>query len=119
MGDRANILVQEYRDSEQGIYLYTHWSGERLPYLLQEVLSRRARWNDGAYLTRMIFSKMVEKNISDETGYGISLHIPDNESGRPIIKVYISQQIVNIGRGSWTFEDYINLTEEDIQQYYT
>ena len=92
MGDRANIVVLQPKgekvkqvtdallaNGRERIYLYSHWGGSKLPHVLQNVLSRRARWDDDAYLTRMIFCAMVKGDEESETGYGISTSPPDNE----------------------------------------
>ena len=82
MGDRANIAVI---DSGERVYLYTHWKGADLPSILHNAMNEgRDRWDDPAYLTRVIFCSMMgdDKGVS---GYGISPHIGDNEY--PVIVV--------------------------------
>lgn len=69
MGDRGNIIV---KDADSKVYLYTHWSGSDLPHVLKRALDRRQRWDDGPYLTRIIFCEMIKGNEQDETGFGIS-----------------------------------------------
>ncbi len=76
MGDRANVVVDV--DGQAPIYLYTHWSGSELPAILQSALARGVRWNDEAYLTRVIFCEMIKGSERDETGFGISTSAPDN-----------------------------------------
>lgn len=70
MGDRRNVIVQH--DKDNSVALYTHWSGSELPQTLARALDRgRGRWNDGTYLTRIVFSEMVKDEILGETGFGI------------------------------------------------
>ncbi len=71
MGDRANIIVKENKGS---IHLYTHWQGYRIREILAAALDRgRSRWDDTAYLIRIIFCEMISGENADETtGFGIS-----------------------------------------------
>lgn len=104
MGDRANIrfiydfpkgeLVEGMKrsdlpdDPEQraDIFFYTHWAGSELPDTLAGALDRgRGRWDDEAYLARIIFSQMVDGDTLSDTGYGIAPYQPDNE--HPILVV--------------------------------
>ena len=66
MGERGQILIKD-----TGVYLYTHWTGYRLKNILQESLSKKWRWNDEDYLTRIIFDVMKDGDTTGETGYGI------------------------------------------------
>jgi hypothetical protein len=77
MGDRSNIVVMQ--DNNQSVWLYGHWMGEDAIGIVGEVLSRKQRWTDAPYLTRMIFEKMIEGSIDKETGFGISTMMQDNE----------------------------------------
>ena len=45
MGDRANVLVGEWNGEEfSGVYLYTHWSGSELPWIVQSALLTTTHW---------------------------------------------------------------------------
>ena len=104
MGDRGNILIH-------GVYLYTHWNGSSIKEILQNVLRRKQRWDDTPYLTRMIFCEMVKEEISEETGYGISTEICDNQYN--ILKVDCElQKVFEITEDEtvvkeWTFDEFI------------
>ena len=75
MGDRGNIVVEQ----EKGrIYLYTHWRGSKIGSVLQVALRKRWRWDDEAYLTRIIFCELINGSERDETGFGIAVEPPDN-----------------------------------------
>lgn len=70
MGERGNIVV---RDRGNDVCLYTHWSGYRLDRFVYDTLKRERRWNDGPYLTRMLFGHMLDGDEpTSETGFGIS-----------------------------------------------
>ncbi len=79
MGDRANVYVQtgSYAPGE-GVYLYSHWGGHDLFKTLQKALTPHERWDDHAYLTRIIAREMG-LGQGGETGFGISTRQPDNE----------------------------------------
>lgn len=88
MGNRGNIFIKD-----TGIYLYAHWEGSGLPDILKAALIRgETRWNDPAYLTRIIFSEMVKEDVLGTTGYGIANFICDNEN--PILTVDCKNQTV-------------------------
>lgn len=53
------------------IYLYQHYDGDNLYKTVCNAISRKARWDDPEYLTRIIFSEMIKDHIDDTTGYGI------------------------------------------------
>lgn len=128
VGDRANVFViDQYAEQDaerpyQGTYLYTHWTGYDLPTTLAAALDSKAgrgRWNDGPYLTRIIFCRMVDGDVDGETGFGISASICDNSY--PILVVDPANQKVRMVQagfeqsrtvtqgllGSWTFEEFI------------
>ena len=115
MGNRANINVRDNKQ-DHGVYLYTHWDGSQLPILLQETLNKKERWDDTSYLTRMIFSTMIKYDINGTTGYGISTYLTDNEN--PLIYVYIDKQTITINDESFTFNEYICLTTDEIYEIY-
>lgn len=110
MGDRGNIVVKE--DNENPIYLYTHWGGYKIKDILKNALSRKLSWNDGPYLTRIIFCEMIKKDVNGETGFGIVPYMCDNEynllwvypdKGLVIEKEERTEKEVN----RWTFEEFI------------
>jgi hypothetical protein len=117
MGDRSNIVVQEADGSR--IFLYGHWMGEDSIRVAYDVLSQRVRWNDLPYLTRMLFSEMTRGASNEETGYGISTTMCDNEY--PIIVLEPSSQTAWLEVYIWgdggrfekltqpiTFDDFVN-----------
>ena len=75
MGCRGTIEIWENgaapKDEESPVVLYTHWRAKDMLANLKTVLKRKKRWSDAAYLSRMIFCKMVEGDERGETGYGI------------------------------------------------
>lgn len=105
MGDRANIHTFS-KDSQTGIYFYSHWGGNELPVVLQNSLKKKWRWDDEPYLNRIIFCEMVKDELLEETGYGIGTYIRDNE--HDIIEVDVTNQKVKIGKKLWSFQEYID-----------
>jgi hypothetical protein len=110
MGDRANVIFKESKESK-GIYFYTHWGGHELPERVQTALARHERWDDGAYLARIVFCEMVKGAEDRETGFGISEGICDNE--HLLILLDVEGQRVRFLHPktqdpihTWTFEEY-------------
>ena len=112
MGDRGNIFMKEDMD-DSGVYLYTHWRGSELPKLLQTALQKKARWNDGPYLARIIFDVMTEGYHGEEAGFGISCFLEDGDDKIIIVDVdkwgrRKPKVILPDGR-EFTFDEYIKL----------
>lgn len=114
MGDRANIFILEQypqpNQPEQGVYLYTHWGGTELATVVHRCLSRRERWDDSAYLARLMFREMGAGG-EGETGYGIAARICDNS--HLIIRLDCNEQNISLqtesgeGLETWTFENFV------------
>ena len=114
MGDRANVFVTS-TDPSNGVYLYTHWKGSYLPAKLQDALRRgKSRWDDPPYLTRIIFCEMVQDEILDLTGHGIS-RTPCDGHDR-ILHVDCWNQWVRHGDKKWTFEGFVGLPDEELDK---
>lgn len=121
MGDRGNIIIKErdYEGEVRYMFFYSHWTGYKLPKLLQEALIKgKSRWGDDSYLNRIIFQTMLEDN-NDVTGYGLSTDIGDNEYNFVMVNHHDSQVELVLSRngenGDFTpvtaisFDDYIQL----------
>jgi hypothetical protein len=115
MGDRANVVVKETRDGP-GVWLYTHSGGTELPETLKAALARRLRWDDDAYLARIIFCEMVRGYENSEYGFGISTSECDCEGGRNIFVIVEEQKVVCQGK-EWTFEEYVKQRKAQYPNY--
>ena len=99
MGSRCNVEID-------GVWLYTHWDGHRLGEILMSALERgRDRWDDSAYLARIIFSEMVKDDLMGLTGYGISNRKIDGNY--PTLYVDCERKEVREGDKILSFEDFI------------
>jgi hypothetical protein len=127
MGDRANAVVKDGKDT--GVFIYTHRSGYVLPLKVQKALQKKWRWNDVQYLTRIIYDEVVRGHERTETGFGLTTTIWDN--GHKIIVVDPdNSQVLFVpepeesdcgifdspASHSWTFEEYISLSPEQINK---
>lgn len=91
MGDRVTLAVQA--DGER-VYLYSHWTGYDMPETLRVALARKQRWDDPAYLTRIIFNTMTLGDEKGETGFGISTRVQDYD--HPLLVVDCDKQEVRL-----------------------
>jgi len=75
MGCRGTIEIWNNaaapKSEERPVVLYTHWGAKRMLFDLITTLGKEQRWNDAAYLSRMIFCQMVRNNLHSTTGFGI------------------------------------------------
>jgi hypothetical protein len=115
MGDRAQVHIKDHGDATQGVWLYTHWDGFRLPNMVQEALKKRKRWDDAEYLARIIFCTMIKDDNRDETtGFGIGSGGQHDDVRRVIEVNCKTQTIVLRDRGKppkqYTFEEFIVVT---------
>ena len=109
MGDRANVKVLDCRDRGEGrgVYLYSHWGGSTLPQTLAMALDRgRSRWDDDAYLARIIFSQMVEGDENGLTGFGISTSVGDG-ADRVLIVDCFRGTVLDYDGLLWKFQDFV------------
>ena len=116
MGDRGNIKVIMDSDGDDTVHLYTHWYGSNLPSIVSAALNSpqaRARWQDGPYLARILFCRLVgQKYWGSETGFGISVKLGDGAS--QIITVNVPEQTVTDWHGNTvSFEDYATKIDGD------
>lgn len=115
MGDRRNVVVRH--SDQHSVALYTHWSGSELPGVLAAALDRgRGRWGDPIYLTRIIFSEMIQGEVMSETGYGIEPFATGSDwyceasPGYDLTVDYQNQTVSGDDHGSGetsSFEDFI------------
>jgi len=113
MGDRANVKIT-FSSSPHPIYFYTHSHGSDLPEIVGAAIQRRKRWDNDAYLARIIFSEMLKADgdgvLNSEYGFGISSRIGDNE--HPVIHVNTKNKTVcyesedGAPISQWSFADY-------------
>ena len=117
MGCRGTIEVWNDADApkseETPVVLYTHWGAREMEDDLRDVLSRKLRWNDPSYLSRMIFSRMIRNDIDGELNYGI---LTDNV-GDAEVEIVVDcnrQEVIVKGwdeNDTYTFDDFINPDE--------
>jgi hypothetical protein len=125
MGDRGNVKVVQYDGN--GVYLYTHWGGSVLPFIVRDALAKRWRWDDPAYLARIIFCEMVKGQENEETGYGISNQPCD--WNHPVIQVNPHDKTIQLVSVPWkegdkekvstklSFEQWVSLEDGPFQQW--
>jgi hypothetical protein len=107
MGDRGQVFIKD-----TGVYLYTHWGASELCDVVQDAMKRKQRWNDPEYLTRIIFSEMIKKEIDEETGYGIG----SSKHGDiwRLITINCESQTIKVSDNNgatrkWSFDEFINV----------
>jgi hypothetical protein len=117
MGCRGTIEIWENGDApkseERPVVLYTHWGAREMEDDLRDVLSRKLRWNDPSYLSRMIFSRMIRNDIDGELNYGI---LTDNV-GDAEVEIIVDcnrQEVIVKGwdeNDTYTFDEFIDPDE--------
>lgn len=92
MGDRGNIVVRSSQDNRDDVWFYGHWSGYKIENTVQKALAKKWRWGDTSYLARIVFDQFTAGKHGEETGFGISTCLQDNEY--PVIVVDDDKQRV-------------------------
>ena len=66
MGTRGTIEIWNHaaapKSEERPVVLYTHWGANDMFTQLTNVLRRKERWKDPAFLSRMIFCEMIKES---------------------------------------------------------
>jgi len=85
MGDRANFGFRSNEGTEI-IFLYGHWAGDGMMATLANALEvARRRWCDESYATRICISNIIGDEWTQETGWGVSTYMGDNEHSVPVV----------------------------------
>jgi hypothetical protein len=53
------------------IFFYTHWRGSDTLDIAMRAIAKRQRWDDPAYLARIVFCELIKGATDGETGFGI------------------------------------------------
>ena len=101
MGERGQIKFEN-----SGVYLYTHWEGDTIKEKLKTALSKRWRWNDEEYLTRIVFDVMVHGLNGEETGFGIGT-VKRYDLNYPLLVVDVKQQKIKEEDKEWSFDEFL------------
>jgi hypothetical protein len=124
MGDRGNVAIIQNEDRTERVWIYSHWGGSELPDRVRTgLIASKPRWGDNSYATKIIIGQLVPaKNWTEETGYGISCSIGDNEHPITVVdlpseRVFLIHEPQLTKQGQvpatfeptveWSFEDYI------------
>lgn len=107
MSDSRN-LVFYFGGGHPSIYLYTHWHGEDMPFLLATALDAgRNRWDDESYLARILVTHMVGQtnDTTSETGWGLSPVY--THADNPDITVRLARQHVTVDNMIYTYDGFV------------
>ena len=104
MGDRANV---KWVDNGGSFHFYTHWTGSDLEVNVANALVRgRSRWDDGIYLSRIVFSEMIKDEVLEQTGYGISTFVGDG--GDRIVEINSETKVItDFNDREYTYEEFV------------
>lgn len=113
MGARTTWAVKTQK-GDAVIWLYSHWGGDSKFEDTQRALGHaRPRWDDRTYGARIFTSQIIGDAWNSETGFGITTgtldHVPFEESYE-LVFVDFTQQIITYGEGSYTFEEFLELS---------
>jgi hypothetical protein len=99
------------------VFLYTHDMAHHMVHTLYDVLSKKEKWNDPDYFTRMLFCRMVPKELwysNEKFGIGTQMYADI----KYLITIHVQQQkiLMNhwdeygiISHGDYyTYEEFLN-----------
>lgn len=109
MGDRGHVWFRE-DENEDGVWVYTHDEGYRLPELVAAGLNKaNGRWNDPSYLTRIVMSHLFGGYEDSLIGWGVASHEMDTSDGGRVVMVDLLKHTVTLVTGwgradeRWTY----------------
>jgi hypothetical protein len=109
MGDRGEVVLIEsgISDNALPIRFYTHWGATDLPNTVASALKRgRGRWGDDSYLNRIIFSEMIQSEVLEDIGYGITL--AECDAWRTVTVNHVTKTVeISDLEQEWSFEGFI------------
>lgn len=70
---KINIAIIQDKN-QPAVNVYCHWMhlDEAVQRINRAIDSARDRWDDPSYLTRSIFSRIIEDDVHGTTGFGLS-----------------------------------------------
>lgn len=104
------------------VFLYTHDLAVNLIHVVYNVLSKKIRWDDPDYLSRMLFCELIPKKLwNSDKGFGIGTqmygdikYIVTIDTERLTVKLQEKSEDSGIFRGSkHSFEDFIENFADD------
>lgn len=111
MGDRAHIILTNgYNTPDKtSIFLYTHWEGYRLHEILAAALKRgEDRWDDPAYLSRIIASELFrESGIDGLTGAGLGTTMMEGPSRNDLTVDLENNTVTRANDETYSYAEFI------------
>lgn len=120
MGDRSTV---EIKDGDNSVYLYTHWTGNKLLENVHSALKREQRWTDDSYLSRIVFCEMLRygyrndltKAFDDECSFGISSTPCENEYKDIVLDC--EKEEITVGALKCSFKEFVSAPEKMMKHY--
>ena len=110
-GDRAHIILTNgYNTPDKtSIFLYTHWEGYRLHEILGAALKRgESRWDDPAYLSRIIASELFrESDINGTTGAGLGTTMMEGSSNNDLVVDLDNRTVTTTDEKTYSYAEFI------------
>jgi hypothetical protein len=85
MGDRNSIKITY--STGDSVYLYGHWIGNEIHDIVRDAMESSGRVSDESYFARVLFSRMIQRDIEGETGYGIAPYMVDHDAGNMMVHI--------------------------------
>ena len=100
MGNRVTVSIRS-QEHEAPINIYSHWSGDEIYPVIQDVLQMSDRIGDASYLTaQLIHAVFTQLGYDGKLGFGIWTGDPDEDGWRDNETMY-----VNADEGKWRIGD--------------
>lgn len=99
------------------VYLYTHSNAKSLVGSVHGTLSKKKRWDDPDYLSRMIFCDMIPPDKWDsDRGYGIGTDLCS--SVNILVSIDIAKQIITISSAANKIDAIKTTIEDFVDNFY-
>lgn len=98
------------------VYLYTHDDSKTLLTTTHDILSKRERWDDPDYLSRMLFCEMIPEEFwKSNSGYGIGTQLYADID--LLISLDTVNQKITISSGLHSYSNLIFTFEEFVEDF--
>lgn len=111
MGSRTTWKITT-NNSGAVTWLYSHWGGDsKLQDTRDALVAATPRWGDTTYAARIFVSKIVGESWSEETGFGLTATLANDEcpfeESYDLVSLDFTTNTITYGKFEFSFEEFL------------